>query len=206
MFSANQNTATPSGSQPFAWQIGAGAVVLTAPHAVNHIRDGSIKTVDYCTGPLARVLGDITGAPVLYQQYKDIDPNYEDATPFKTSLSSYLTAHQEVTLVFDIHGASETHDWDIDLGTMNGISFPHFPTIVTAMTQTFTANGITNISNNDFTGGSLADSSQKTVTRFVVVNGKDAIQIEANRRYRCDTDSQTLAYIHAMTAIINQYR
>ena len=176
--------------------------MITAPHAVNHIRDGSAKIVDYCTGPIAKALSDLTGAHLLYLNYYSRDPNYYDDTSFKEVLASFVP-NNNIKLVVDVHGAADSHGWDVDLGDINGASLIQFKDLASVVTGFFQQYGISNISRNDFSGG----GTQDTVTKFVSLQLKvDAMQFEIARKYRCETDERTAVLVKALKKIVDEYK
>ncbi len=199
-FSERQAMPTPADQIPFVIEQGSGKVLITAPHSTNQIRNGSVKLVDYCTGPIAKAVAKITGVTVMYQQYQDTDPNYYDDTPFKKALGEYLETHPEVTTVFDIHGAAEAQGFDIDLGDMKGASLVNNKNLATEVEALLKARGILQISHNFFTAMSATD------TRFASSKGRDALQFEINRTYRCSTSDATSRLVDAFVDIVNKYK
>ena len=201
IFTEHKDMETPSGSKQYVFLDGTGKVLLSAPHAVNHIREGSVKINDYCTGPIANTLHDITGAPLIYLNYKSQDPNYYDDTEYKETLGKFLDEHPEIELVIDIHGAAESHDWDVDLGTMNGNSMIKFKDLESKITGFMNSNGINTVSSNDFTA-----AGQNTITKFSAGKNRDAVQIEINRKFRCSTDGDDTKILRALEDVVEYYR
>lgn len=202
VFAANKEKLPPDGESTYVLRLGSGKVLITASHAVNHIREGSIKIVDYCTGPITKALSDLTGAHLLYLNYYSRDPNYYDDMPFKDALSGFVQSNG-VKLVIDIHGASDDHGWDVDLGDINGASLLSFKDLASVATGFFNQYGIGNVSRNDFAGG----EGQNTVTKFVSSKLKvDAMQFELARKYRCETDEKTAAIVKALKRIVDKYK
>lgn len=198
-FYQNKNLKTPNGEESYQIIEGSGKVLLTAPHTVNHIRKGRTKLREVCTGAYAEVLHDLTNAPVIYMNYKDIDSNYYDDTEFKFALSNYLDEHPEIKIVFDMHGASSTRPFDIDLGTMNGKSLNNKWFLPYLMKRYFKRENIKDISFNHFSA-----AYQDTVTKFVSKRGLVAVQIEINREFRCGEDEKTLDFVKSMKNIIER--
>ena len=102
-------------------------------------------------------------------------------------------------LVIDLHGASESRDFDVEFGTMNNLT-ADFSTI-NELKEAFIENGITKISfNNPFKGGAI--------TQYLY-NKKDidVIQLEINYRYRDYSNLDNLELlIKALSAFIKQYK
>jgi len=200
-FNTTGRTDAPSDSASYVVESGSGKVLISAPHSANQIREGKIKDVDYCTGAIAKLLKEQTGAHLIYFPYQGTDPNYYDDVPYKQALGSYLALHPEINLVLDIHGADRSRAWDIDLGFMNGKSLFKFKDLPTVLGEIFKANGIGTISNNFF-----AAEFQHTVTGFVAARNKDAIQIEINRNYRCDEEGRSYKLVNSLYQIIEKYK
>tara|TARA_Y100000593_G_scaffold89369_1_gene173489 strand:- start:3970 stop:14016 length:10047 start_codon:yes stop_codon:yes gene_type:complete len=111
------------------------AVLITAPHGQTAVRPTINGTHGYdtYTSSWAKILHTLTGAPVIYAKYKTEDPNYyhtvpqetltpayEDiigeVMPYKKVIQKYLEEHPNIKFVIDIHGASWTRPWALDLG------------------------------------------------------------------------------------------
>lgn len=76
----------------------AGGVVITAPHAVPHVRDGVTKRADMWTGGLALLLAERTGAAAVVETSGYGDPSWEEAHPFKDAVAALSPA-----VVLDLH-------------------------------------------------------------------------------------------------------
>lgn len=94
---------------------GTRPLLLSAPHAVNHPRDGKSKMADRRTGGLAEVLADELGAYllVLAGPLEHADEWAERTDDFRRALD---TAADAGLLVVDIHGMSDSHGLDVCLG------------------------------------------------------------------------------------------
>lgn len=110
-FEPAENIWVPIGSTPdvsynlIDSNIEGNAILLSAPHAVNHCRHvdwfnfesgpPDCKPRDLCTGALIRTLQDITGLPIIYNAYKADDANYYHnllAQPYASSYYEYTDA------------------------------------------------------------------------------------------------------------------
>mgnify|MGYP001312276447 CR=1 FL=1 len=96
-------------------------ILITAPHGAVHTRNGSKEEDEYTAG-LARLLGERTGAHVLYARRKsNTDPNADTTAPFKNSLIQ-IVQNNNIRFVIDIHGANQDRDFGVAIGTMHGKS------------------------------------------------------------------------------------
>lgn len=114
----------PQQSQTYAYQPGAHPILISAPHATAHRRDGRLKSEEAFTAAFARLLAQETGAHVLYTRYRSPDdPNWDRHSPYKSQLAQII--HQgQIHFVLDLHGMSNRHQFGIAIGTMNGRSCP----------------------------------------------------------------------------------
>ncbi|CAM3809682.1 hypothetical protein [Alkalicoccus chagannorensis] len=94
-------------------------VLVTAPHAVAHLREEEEKLAEIYTGAAAHLLQHYTDVHVLTATRKATDPSYHADVPFKEKLEEVVETY-DIALVLDLHGMDETHDMDIDLGTAHG--------------------------------------------------------------------------------------
>jgi hypothetical protein len=112
----------PPGIQPFRYVPGHVPILVSAPHGAAHHRDGRFKQEDEYSAAFARLVGERTGAHVLYAwAQSDGDPNWDRQSPYKNRLRHILIEHS-IRFVLDIHGMSNRHQFGIAVGTMCGAS------------------------------------------------------------------------------------
>lgn len=94
----------------------AETVVFTAPHAVNHERDGNDKLADRGTGGLAVALHTRAGfGALIAAQRIGGDANFDPSHPLKDLLSA---VRHQTRAVIDLHGMSKDHaQADVVIGT-----------------------------------------------------------------------------------------
>ena len=117
VFSANHYNG--SGNTAFRIEEGSVPIMVSAPHAGHHFRDGKLKAADCYTGGIARYLRELTGCPIIYSaSFTETDPNYDspEAGGYKESLKAYLKTHP-VYLLMDLHGAAREREFAVDMGT-----------------------------------------------------------------------------------------
>ena len=266
----NNSPGFPGGNidQSYGILSGFGSVLITAPHAQYSYRhecpssnancgyeynsqcQGEIpfsngpcgKAVDACTGAYAVLLHYITGAPVIWTNYKHDDPNYyhdiypdtvqtpayypysdgEERIPFKDRLhmtnSQNSPSTDPINLVIDLHGASSSWPWDVDLGTGDGCSggFGNYCSLVTAygLTLPYTILNIMNewgIPDVNYPAQEYTGMQQDSVIKYASMTMDiDAIQFEIQRDWRsCANSSDSMDWeravkmIRALTGIIN---
>lgn len=155
-------------------------VLVSAPHAVRHIRHKKIKPSDEFTGSIAFLLNKITGCySIAVTKLYGGDPNFDTSCLYKETLRK-LASENRFSLVLDLHGASRDHTFDVDLGTMRGASLLGKTQYVEDLKKHLNKFGIGNISENYFTV-----SGNSTVTDYVSSQLEvPCIQIEINKKYR----------------------
>lgn len=142
-------------------------VVVTAPHATNHERDGATKLADRGTGGLAVLLAELTGCTALVAVGADGDANYDDEHPLKERL-----AELRPTMVIDLHGMRSRPGSDVDLGTGSGL----VPSaIVSALSD-----GDLRVTTNEV----FSAMRPTTVTAFAQARGISAVQVEIGAHVR----------------------
>lgn len=90
---------------------GHGGVVVTAPHAVPHVRDGEAKRADMWTGGLALLLAERTGAAAVVETSGVGDPSWEDEHAFKDAVARLAPA-----VLLDLH-AMRSPDQVVEIGS-----------------------------------------------------------------------------------------
>lgn len=179
-------------SMPFTIKQGTKNVLISAPHSVNQIRENTVKAADLYTGSIASIVQLYTNCFCIYSnRMMEEDPNYVMGGLYKSALRE-LCIHYPIKLVIDLHGASLNHDFDVDIGTLYGVSIDEEK--IDVMTNIFSCHGIQNVRRND----TFSASHEGTVTSFMAKELYiDAVQMEINRCYRNPQQN-----IHAFTMLI----
>ena len=98
-------------------------ILFSAPHAVKHVRDGVFKRSDGLTGGIVEYLvnsKDIYGITRIHNMLDDPNfYNYGISFLYKQKIID-LIRDKNIKYFFDIHGSSNKHAFDIDIGTNNG--------------------------------------------------------------------------------------
>ena len=192
VFSANHYNG--SGNTAFRIEEGSVPIMLSAPHAVNHFRDGKLKAADCYTGGIARYLRELTGCPIIYSaSFTETDPNYDspEAGGYKESLKAYLKTHP-VYLLMDLHGAAREREFAVEMGTAprkrkedaSLLQYPFVDDVIKSVLEKKFLSLNTekkNISKNVF----FAAKNQNTIANYISTHTNTAcIQLEINREYR----------------------
>ena len=180
--------------------IGNIPILFTAPHTMMQVRDdGSIKYEESYTKAIALYLNKYMNTSYMIK-IKDTgeDSNKDNRDEFKKELIR-LVKDKNIKLIIDLHGASITRDFDVELGTMNNLSADY--STINELKEAFIENGINNISINDpFKGGSI--------TQYLYgIEDVDVIQLEINKKYRDENNIDYLyKLIESLMSFINLYK
>ncbi|MBN8209836.1 N-formylglutamate amidohydrolase [Bacillus sp. NTK071] len=152
-------------------------ILISAPHATKHWRNGRVKSADIYTGSIALLLYQLTGCHVMVKTKIGEDPNYVVGGEYKEILSEFCRTHSIHTII-DLHGASSEHSFDIEMGSNFGESLSDDK--ARRIAQVF--------QNHRFKvalNGTFAASHKGTITNYVSQElGIDAVQLEINKEYR----------------------
>ena len=100
-------------------------ILFSAPHSVKTVRDGLFKRSDGLTGGIVEYLAyydNVFGITRLHNMLDD--PNYYNlgnSFLYKKIIID-LVSEYDIKYLFDIHGCSNEHNFDISLGTNNGMN------------------------------------------------------------------------------------
>ncbi|MCR5155241.1 MAG: hypothetical protein K6C96_00990 [Butyrivibrio sp.] len=189
------------GEASFAIEEGSIPVMISAPHAVNHFRNGKVKFADRYTGGIARFLHKLTGCHVIYAcKSTGCDPNYDEpgTNEYQDILKEYLEKH-DVKLLIDIHGASKEREYAAEMGTAPcqdpkpGIVYEEDPSLheykfAANIIKCLLESGIRNCETDkkEICKNKIFDAGgQNTVTKFISENtDTSCVQLEINGTYR----------------------
>lgn len=156
---------------------GSVPILLSAPHTVKQVRsDGSIKQAEPFTRALAFYLQEkLDCFCIVKNKDTGLDPNRANDDDYKKELVKIINT-KNIKLVLDFHGASKDREFDVEIGTLDGVSVDS--TVINDLEKIFLKNGISKIEyNNPFKGGGITK-------RVHTSTNAEAIQIEINRNYR----------------------
>lgn len=191
----------PKEVEPYRFFAGSVPILITAPHAVRHVRNKKIKPSDQFTGAISVVLHKKTRAYCLAAtKLYGGDPAYDMPCIFKEKIREIVEKHK-IKFVLDIHGAASERPFDVDIGTMKGISYGQGRNFIQEIRECFHKHGIKRITLDNFPA-----VKQNTITRFAVEEIKcPAIQLEINRKYRAYQNLHAFAQLMASLTCIVDY-
>ncbi len=177
-FSDNDSIPAPKDSLWFKYIPGSLKILFTAPHATSQNREGSIKQPDGGTGSLAVILNKLRNVPVFYTTYlSPSDPNYYDDNDFKRKLSQIVDSIKPI-IVIDLHGSNPVRPYDVDFGTLNGLSYLDRKDLFDSLSYELSTNSLENQSSNYFSA-----STNQTINKFLYNKNIPCIQLEINSNY-----------------------
>ena len=100
-------------------------ILFSAPHSVKTVRNGLFKRCDGLTGGIVEYLSSydrVFGLTRLHNMLDD--PNYYNignSFLYKKAIIDIINKYG-IKYLFDIHGCSNEHNFDISLGTNNGMN------------------------------------------------------------------------------------
>ena len=115
-------TAAPGNASWFQVDTGSVPVLVSAPHACMHNRDGDMKMEEEFTGAIARYLSVMTGCVSIYSVYQAAeDPNWQSDSEYKCAITRL---HEEFGFKYmiDLHGMLNSHRMGVAVGTICGQS------------------------------------------------------------------------------------
>jgi len=187
----------PKKASPFRYLPGQIPVLVSAPHAVRHYRQKRIKPSDEFTGSIACLLNQLTGCHTLaVTKLYGGDPNFDHPCIYKDFLADICRRHR-LKLVIDLHGAAREHDFDIDIGAVNGASLLGQNKILQRLVTSLEDAGLTRISQNYF-----STANENIITLFAARElGIPALQLEINKMYRVPHQNGS-AYCRLVAALV----
>ena len=197
-------------------------IMLSAPHAVNHFRNGQKKWADLWTGAITLYLQQTTDCHLIYNAcFAETDPNFDppENNDYQNALRQYLK-NTPVYVLLDIHGSSANREYAVELGSapspakseqekqedltsLHGIKIIE-DIVISAFNQNFAKLKTPKKSvwkNKVFSAG-----GQNTITKGISENTNTAcLQLEINAEYRNpDNQEQFTALIAALQKIIHK--
>ena len=97
-------------------------VVISAPHAVSQLREGSVKPSDDFTGAIAIVAAEMAGCcSMVASRFDACDPNWDafEKCRYKQALAK-LVRERGIVAVIDVHGVPTASPFAIEVGSADG--------------------------------------------------------------------------------------
>ena len=167
-------------------------VVVTAPHAVPHQRDGATKRADMWSGGLALLLAELTGAAAVVETSGIGDASWQGSHAFKDAVAAL-----DPRVVVDLHAMRSQHSV-VELGT--GAPHGDPPTeIAVVVRRSLGDAGIATVVDDRFPA-----RGHDTLVQWARRRGAMAVQVEVSVRLVPPfvSDDQARALIVGLSAAI----
>jgi hypothetical protein len=174
-------------------------VIISAPHAVNHPREGGLKLADTFTGSLSLQLSKRIGAPaVIYSRTSGEDANYDEDGSYKRALAESVVA-SHAKFVVDLHGLGRSQPFELVIGTARGQSINDNLRWRRAFTNLLFKSGFTRVGID--IPGYYDAARPTTITSFIRrTTGVPALQLEIHKDFR-DPRAMPDNYVRLLDAL-----
>ena len=168
--------------QAFKIERGNIPIIISAPHCVEQTRNGMIKKAEGETGSIAQIIAKDMNCYVIYKTYNNKDDaNYDIENKKNKKELEKLIVDKNIKLLIDLHGAKMESNFDVEIGTDNGINISNKLYIIQELKQKLHSNGIKNITENQ----KFKASSEHTICKYIHEKTKIiCIQLEVTGQYR----------------------
>lgn len=180
-------------------------IIISAPHCVTQMREGKIKQAEGETGAIVQILAELTGCYAIYKTYNNNDDaNYDIIrNSYKEELKNIINS-KDIKLLIDFHGAKNEHDFDIEIGTDDGINIKHNYNIIEYLKECLQEKGIQNIKVDE----KFRASTRHTICKYIFESTNIAcIQLEITGQYRhIENISGVEKLIESLSKFINNIK
>ena len=159
---------------------GSQKIMLSAPHCVDHYRNGKIKIKEINTDEIVKELNKRIDIPGIYKlESNGEDANWDLDSPYKEACKEYII-NNEIKFLIDIHGMDNRRREDICIGTAKGKNIKNYK-IVEEVKEIFEEFGYKNVTiDRPFSANNI-----RCVSRYINKECNiDTLQIEINNKYK----------------------
>lgn len=202
LFLENNKKKNQANHKNYLFKKGEIPILLSAPHAVGHYREGQYKVHDYLTGPLAIYIAEKCHCSYLVRTFNnDDDPNYPLGTTLQNPTDAYLLELQKIIqehkilLVIDIHGCGDHKQVDCSIWSNQYQTCPY--SLISILHKHLKQANFSTDDGQEYLGGQVTRQSSLLTNAF---------QIEIKRKIRTTEKDIFLldAYIKAMVTAITE--
>ena len=155
-------------------------VLVSAPHACMHSRNGEGKMQEEYTGAIALYLAEVCQCSAVVTRYRiDEDPNWDQVSDYKARVQ-FLVEQNNIQFLIDLHGMTNRYNMGVAIGTIkeracsSEMIVPHFTDAGFIINDADATKGLSSdgspsdwwrslvVDHTKFTGGLV----NHTVTRF----------------------------------------
>lgn len=185
-FTLNNYNGIKTEEESFKILEGSVPILLSAPHSIDQLREGTIKHRELFSGALCKLIQASTNCYAIYKYHNDeVDDNFILHTRYKEKIGKLIKEHN-IKLVIDIHGMlGSTSDryrgYDIELGTDNGRNLLGKTYISEEMKNILNKHGVEKVAIDK----KFKASRECTIAKYVSKNfNTPAIQVEISGNFR----------------------
>jgi hypothetical protein len=176
-------------------------ILLSAPHAVKQGRNGVQKAEDANTGGIVEYICNTSNCYGIIRNHNNLDdPNKDNfglGLAYKQKILSAIREY-DIKLVLDIHGCSNSHDFDFCIGTNSGRNLNGQDNILEILNVGLSSIGKTVI--DEYFKASLDGNISKYVSHNSSV---PSIQLEISNKFRRDNKYLEQLLLVLQTSINN---
>lgn len=157
-------------------------ILLSAPHCVEHFRNGKNLRAEGETGAIVQILANLTNCWCIYKvNNEQDDANYDlEGNTYKQEIIKLIKKHH-IKALLDFHGADNKNEFDIEIGTDDGNNLCGKEELMETLIKCFQKNGIQNIQVNKKFKASSIHTISKTIAETTKI---PCIQLEIVGKYR----------------------
>jgi hypothetical protein len=165
----------------FCIEKGNKKIMLSAPHCVDHYRNGKIKKREINTDTLIKKIKEKSDINIIYKtESLNEDANYDDISEYRNKAKEFVNQNN-ICLFLDIHGMDYDRKQDICIGTAYGKNVHNRKDIIYNMIKIFNKYGYKNVTIDM----PFSASNDNCVSTYISNNCNiPSFQIEINNKYR----------------------
>lgn len=165
-------------------------VLLSSPHSVKQMRNNNEKSEEKLTGALTEYICMKTNAYGIVRLYNSFDdPNYENegiGLEYKNEIIK-LVKNKNIKYLIDIHGCQDIYDFDIDIGTNDGMNITTAKNELNFIQKQLSNIGIVSIDNI------FKASNNVTISNYIHSKlGIPCFQLELSQKVRYEETKKLL--------------
>ncbi|MCQ2976779.1 MAG: N-formylglutamate amidohydrolase [archaeon] len=173
--------------EDFELQEGKEKIMLSAPHAFIHLRDGEIRLAETNTNKIVLDLCDELKTYGIYKTISsDNDANYDKDCQYKKECLKQVK-RSKIKLLIDFHGMASEREEDICIGIANYELVNNDKEFIDQVIKIFNKNGFKNVSIDK----PFDCTRKECVSNYIhAETGIYAMQIEINGKYRLEDSKE----------------
>lgn len=181
---------------------GNNKIIISAPHSVMHVREGSVRFRETKTGVIVRTLANKCDVYGIYKTKNESnDANWDKECIYKRKIEEIVET-EKIKALIDIHGMAAHRKQDICIGINGGKNILGKNNIVKEVVEIFNNFGFKNVSIDEPFDAKYEYCVSNYIARMCKI---PTFQIEINLKYRTKKYEEYAKYnmlIKALTEIV----